>query len=291
MTQGTTAPTVDNLNCYPKVMMLNNASRIKTELLEYGHLIKEGKTIRDKLITTLYGLSAGMRWFKKRRSIEYARNYWRPVTLKNADGIFYCGRSFSVSRILSSFYERKMNGYFKMTDGVFVDIGAHAGKYTIKMAHRLKKTGTVVAIEPEEFNFYLLIKNVALNSLENVICINKACSDKDGITTFFKHDKYSTLHSIKINKGGQAQQIETRKLDTIVSDMNLDAVKLIKIDVEGAELEVIKGARSTIRKFHPEIIFEAWNRAYLSKIRDELSTSGYVLSNIKEGCYLAKKDQ
>ena len=122
-----------------------------------------------------------------------------------------------------------------------------------------------------------------------MICINKACSDNDGFTTFYKNDKYSTLHSIKINKGGESQKIETCKLDTILSTLNVGNVKLIKIDVEGAELDVIKGAIETIRRYQPNIIFEAWNEKYLLSISKVLKKYKYEVNEIKEACYLAVK--
>lgn len=265
------------------------ANRIKTEVLEYSHLVKEGYTLEDKLTIVRYIMSAGNRLIKRLRNIDYERNYAKPVTLKNDDGIFFCGKSFSVSRILSSFYERDISGHFQMEEGVFVDIGAHAGKYTVRMANKIRERGEVVALEPESFNFSLLAKNIERNGLENVTCINKACSDENGIVEFYRHNKYSTLHSIKVNKGGELQKVATCRLDSVLATLKIENVSFIKMDVEGAELEVIKGADETIRKYSPRIVFEAWDKQYLSKIQEILVNYKYKLETIKKGCYLARK--
>lgn len=287
--QRITVPIRDNLKVKNEEMNNIKANRIKTEILESCNLVKEGYTLKDKLTIVRYIMSAGIRFFKKIRNIDYERNYAKPVTLKNEDGIFFCDKSFSVSRILSYAYESDIKEHFQIEGGVFVDVGAHAGKYTVRMAKKIKDRGEVIALEPENFNFALLTKNIELNGLENVTCIKKACSDEDGIAELYRHNKYSTLHSIKINKGGELQKVETCKLDSVLAALKIENVELIKMDVEGAELEAIKGAAETLQRYGPSIIFEAWDEQYFSKIREILVKYKYQLTTIKGGCYLARK--
>jgi hypothetical protein len=101
-------------------------------------LVKEVYTLADKFTIASYFMLTGIRFLNKVRSIDYMRNYAKPVTLQDEDGIFFCGKSFSVSSILSSFYERDIRDHFQMEDGVFVDIGAHDGKYTVHIANKIK---------------------------------------------------------------------------------------------------------------------------------------------------------
>ena len=82
--------------------------------------------------------------------------------MKSDEGLLICGdKSIHAAK---SDYEKPLRKYFNLKEGVFVDVGANLGKYTILMAKRLKNKGTVVGIEPEAHTVDLLKENVKINN-------------------------------------------------------------------------------------------------------------------------------
>ena len=80
------------------------------------------------------------------------------------------------------------------------------------------------------------------------------------------------------------------KIDNLVKKNKITNVSLIKVDVEGAEIEAIIGALSTIRKFKPQIIFEAWNAQTLEGIKKILVPLGYHIKEICPENYIASRE-
>jgi len=260
---------------------------IGVEFIQYLHLLKEGKSIGDKTIIFVYFLLAPFRMLKKAIGIQNQRQYIKAITLKNADGLFNCGRSFISSRIVSEFYEKDLHPYLNLKTGIFVDVGAHIGKYTVALGKKLGKRGKVISIEPETENFNLLKQNVNLNKLTNVFLQNTACTEKDGEAMLNVHKDHPTLHSFYINPGPSQIRVKTVKLDTIIQNLKIDRVDLVKIDVEGAEIDVIKGASDILKQHHPGIIFEVFDLENLKKIENILDNLGYKIKQIQEKNYFA----
>jgi FkbM family methyltransferase len=133
----------------------------------------------------------------------------------------------------------------------FVDVGAHIGRYSIVAAKRIGNLGQIIAIEAHPETFELLKKNVALNGLRNVTAINTVVSSQKGKAKLYLdgHDSGFTVYStIMINrtKTEEFLEVEANTLDNILNENNIQRVNWIKIDVEGAELEVLKGAVDTL---------------------------------------------
>ncbi|MEM1510841.1 MAG: FkbM family methyltransferase, partial [Thermofilaceae archaeon] len=131
-------------------------------------------------------------------------------------------------------------------DDVIIDVGAHVGVFTLK-ASRKAKEGKVIAIEPHPQNYMLLLKNITINKLENVIPINLALSDSEGVAKLYI-SQFSPGHTIKEKRIGLCREgfpnisyieIKTKTLDQIVDELGLKEVNFIKVDVEGAELDVL----------------------------------------------------
>jgi len=141
-------------------------------------------------------------------------------------------------------------------DDVIIDVGAHVGVFTLK-ASRKAKEGKVIAIEPHPQNYMLLLKNITINKLENVIPINLALSDSEGVAKLYISRK-SLGHTIKEKRIELSREefsthisyieVETKTLDQVVNELGLSKVDFIKIDVEGAELDVLKGATKTLEE-------------------------------------------
>ncbi len=117
------------------------------------------------------------------------------------------------------------------------DVGAHIGIFTILVA-RLNPSSRIIAIEPEEENYALLVQNISLNGLKNVTSIRALVSDESGIGRLYVsasnvgHSMVENLHSLK--ERGDFQEV---KMITLNSLGSIDA---IKIDVEGAEYQLFR---------------------------------------------------
>jgi len=177
--------------------------------------------------------------------------------------------------------------YLDINEGVFIDIGAHVGKYTIIMAKKLEGTGTVLAFEPHPINFKLLLVNLHLNKIYNVLPFNMACYSSNGYTDLYVAEE-SGLHSLILPRSKNKIRIKTVMLDHIIEKLCISNIRLIKIDVEGAEVEVIKGSIKTIEKHHPTLIVEVRfsNIAELSSLLSRLNYNIRVLSSGPDVAYI-----
>jgi len=131
-----------------------------------------------------------------------------------------------------------------------IDVGAHIGLFAIPASVKVGQKGKVVAIEPEVQNFHQLERNLDLNKIENVIPLNTAISDFNGKKDFFI-TKGSGCHSFSPPSGIQIVnkvKINVKTLDTLLRELNIKRVDFLKIDTEGAELEILKGAKETLSK-------------------------------------------
>lgn len=196
------------------------------------------------------------------------RIYWLTVPpfnvmLKNRFGLFRCRGGTDDLQILCEYYESPESDYLlQFRDGVIVDIGSHAGRFSILVGNELRKQnskdGKVVAIEAHPGNYAALKENVRLNQLTNVIAFNAACWSNDTeMELYFDPKGRTTNHSIvdKSNKGHTT--IACRKLDTILQEADVRDIRVIKIDVEGASAEVLQGASKTLESNdYPPIIVE-----------------------------------
>jgi FkbM family methyltransferase len=136
-----------------------------------------------------------------------------------------------------------------------VDAGAHVGTFAIRIAKAVVD-GTVIAIEPDKENLNYLEKNVKLNSIKNVVVVQKGLWSKSGRMLFYL--THSASHSMFAQKGvKKAAQIEVDTLDNILERVGMDKVNFIKINVEGTEIEVLKGARKTLMSNPVEIVIDA----------------------------------
>jgi len=157
------------------------------------------------------------------------------------------------------YYEvRFMPIWFKPRRGdVLVDIGAHIGKYTVTAAKLVGNEGMVVAIEPCPVNYHTLLRNIGFNKLQNVIALNFAAWDEDCELKLFTGDT-AGHHSAKINRGLGGFTVKAKVMDHILKELHVGRVDWIKIDVEGAECEVLYGLEEIISKHKPKMIIEVF---------------------------------
>src|SRR4029077_16941335 len=117
------------------------------------------------------------------------------------------------------------------------------GYYSLVLAHSLRRNCTVYAFEPNPPTYEFLCKNISLNSIQNVIHAQRlGLSDCDGEASLAEPSGNSGAATLVAGQG-----IQVTTLDAFVSKNNLPRVDFIKIDVEGMERSVLRGARRVIR--------------------------------------------
>jgi len=130
--------------------------------------------------------------------------------------------------------------------GAVWDIGAHAGYYSLLASRLLGASGTVVAFEPLPHNLAYLRQHLELNGVKNVIVVPCAVSDTDGRAHFAAGgSQYGRLDVA----GGL--EVETVCLDTYLRQNPAQAPTVVKMDVEGAEFAVLRGARTVLATCRP----------------------------------------
>ncbi len=159
-----------------------------------------------------------------------------------------------------------------------IDVGAHQGRYAIQFSRRVGEKGLVLAVEPDDRNLALLNRNLELNEIHNVLSIRGACwSRREPLQ--FSHG--STLDLSRVRQSAAKNgDLTGLPLDDLVAEVALRRLDLVKIDVEGAELEVLEGARRVLREFRPNLFVE-YHRI-LSDVVGWLHEHGYAVRREKQ---------
>jgi len=145
--------------------------------------------------------------------------------------------------------------YVPQNNHVVVDIGAHMSFFSLKVARKVKN---VVAVEPDPTNFKFLTFNIHLNKLQDkVVLYNLALGERDG-QIYLDRSGYGFGRS-KTTTEKTDCSVEMRTVDSFMEEIGLERVDLIKIDTEGSELEILKGARKTLLKYRPDLLIAAYH--------------------------------
>ena len=149
---------------------------------------------------------------------------------------------------------------------IVYDIGAHIGTYTLIALRKSEPQGQVVAYEPHNITRNYLIQHLEWNAgRERTIVREVCCGAAIGITDFYYlQDEPEGMNSLVPVEGFEKKQVQVTTVDAEVTNLGL-IPSIIKIDVEGAEWDVLKGAELTLRQYHP-IIFLSLHPLALAKL-------------------------
>jgi len=183
-------------------------------------------------------------------------------------------------------FERHVTDYFinnlKPGDTLF-DIGTHIGLMSLVAARAVGPTGNVHSFEPGEKQRRLLLKNIDHNRFAQIKVNPIALSDHAG-EGIFQSGPTENLGQSKVTDSGEGVRVQLLPLDQYVAQNNIQRIDAIKIDVEGAELRVFKGAAESIKRFKPRfIVYECVDEiakdfgTSVAEINDYVVSLGYDL--------------
>jgi len=121
-----------------------------------------------------------------------------------------------------------------------IDIGANVGSFAILAASIVGATGKVFAFEPAGATFSRLKRNIELNGLRNLTAVNAAIGPADGEIQLYLGDR-SAYASMLQEVGGRTETVRARTLASVIEEFGLNHVKLLKLDCEGAEYDILGG--------------------------------------------------
>lgn len=137
---------------------------------------------------------------------------------------------------------------------VVVDVGAHIGTHTVFFAQAVGPQGAVVSVEPQRFIHQILCANIALNALQNVLTYQAAFGEEPGSIAVLplNYGVENNFGGLELGKGHKGYSVPVMTLDSLA----LPQCHFVKIDVEGMEANVLRGARATLGRHRPLLYVE-----------------------------------
>lgn len=162
-----------------------------------------------------------------------------------------------MEQFVEGIYERN----YRLQNGdIIIDIGASLGFNTVDFSKKVGNEGKVIAIEPDEENLAILQKNLELNGCENVTIVKKGVwSKKDKLHLQVKERGGGNSLVIAEGKIIGTVEIEVDTLDNILEQLGIKKVNLVKMDVEGAEIEAVKGMRKILSKNGTRVVIASYH--------------------------------
>lgn len=172
--------------------------------------------------------------------------------------------------------------------GTFVDLGAHIGYYSLKAARAVGPKGHVIAVEPNPDTVQKLRDNIRASGANFIAVQPVACSDSEGVVDLFAAPRSNTGDTSLSRSNAEHEgavsavyRVRARPLDAIIQEAGVSRIDAMKIDVEGAELLVLKGAKQTLARYSPILIVELMDRQLQSmgaseaEVKEFLRSQGY----------------
>ena len=187
--------------------------------------------------------------FRSRRLSKWVRTFIPiPVRLPYG-GWWLAGNDVCSDEICAGNFEKGEQCYIErsLKQGMTVlDIGAHHGFYTLLAARKVGSSGLVIAFEPSPREQRKLLLHLKINRCKNVRMESIALASKDGQSMFYviegRETGCNSLRPPSVGDPSKAINVITTTLDSYLTRNNIARADFIKIDAEGAELEILKGA-------------------------------------------------
>lgn len=218
---------------------LINQKRLKAILVDQGRIPLEGrKYLAQKRVNSIDDQSF----------------------LANISGLFFYLnlREHNSQRIFFNLFDAGTVAVFKKVqpDSIVIDVGANIGFYTLNFAMRNVKSGRVIAFEPHQSNFQMLERNVKENNFHHITLINKGLGKTAGQVSLenFGIENNGMIRVTKCKEGADLINLVT--LDEFMLQSDLKRMDLVKVDIEGYEMNFLLGAKRTLSAMKPILFLE-----------------------------------
>lgn len=151
--------------------------------------------------------------------------------------------ALSLSAVEDAVMDQWCYGYMLKAGDVVVDVGAGIGDDAVIFSKLVGPTGRVIAIEAHPRTFRCLLKTIQQNGLLNVVAINLAVSNNEGLVGMTDGESYQ---SRSIVNAGSSIEVVARRLDDILADVGESSPMLVKMNIEGAETAALLGMKKTL---------------------------------------------
>jgi FkbM family methyltransferase len=237
------------------------------EALKYLVVLPQLKTSHLKYIYAVF-------LYKLKREIRFPSSTVKLKGLK----FFTRKNSMDIAHVSNLYEEETTKFLINLKPKFFIDVGAHIGRFSLLLA---KEGAEVYAYEPGKDNYNQLRKNIEYNNLSSKITsIEKACSDKEGKTILYLVQQNEGQNTLEKTAGAKEENIVSDKLDNLISTNKKIVPEVIKIDVEGFELNVLKGAKQILSRYNPILIVEVLDKEKGLEIKNFLEPFGFFLNKI-----------
>ena len=242
----------------------------------------------DWLFALVWMFLWGINFNRKSILLLPYKHLWLAIT---KEGKFFLHSPKDILATLREIHSSK-HGYFRyfgIEEGeVVVDVGANIGQITLPMAQRTGKEGKVIAIEPDPENLFLLKLN--LSGFDNVRIVENCVWNCKERLKLYRH-YISVAHSV-IYRSDEYIEVEADTLDNIVSSLGIEKIDFLKIDAEGAGIEILQGAENVL-KTTKKVVVSAYHlrqdKPTLTRVRHLLKRYKLKIRVTSDGIVYARK--
>lgn len=234
------------------------------------------------------GLAAKLRWFARSAGGRVLRAPLGLVPRERALPILWgklrgwrwvVGSSFQSCWLGVYEYEKQQVFVRTVKPGdVVYDVGANVGFYTLLASRLVGPGGRVFSFEPLPRNIKYLRRHLDANGVTNVTVFEGAVSDRSGTARF---DVDAIPEMTRLSAGGSLE-VQTFQIDELIAAGQATVPTLMKIDVEGAEADVLEGARDLLTRHHPTVLLATHNDEVHRRCWDVLAGLGYQVEALDD---------
>lgn len=240
------------------------------------------------------------------RTVRRSERWWarhQSMTIRSGEG---AGLKFNTRNASANYIEgtneipvqKAMARYLNSGD-VFYDIGANVGFFSLIAARMVGSSGKVYAFEPVPTNAAVVRRNARLNNLQNITVYEKAVSSSPGKGELLLAEHpggamLATAGATMNSASRGAITVDLVSIDEMIAQKALTPPSLVKVDVEGVELDVLRGMSESIKQFKPIVIYETddkYQEAFMRKnkeVDEFLEALGYEITTL-EAAYAGTK--
>lgn len=266
--------------------------KFRTKFLNKLRTIGKQPPVERLLVTLALNSSVG-KWFGKAapNNYQYPKNTIRicerngiKYSLDINDYMQYCIYFGIEIEPRDTLYNLVKNGT------TVIDVGTNIGETLLNFA-KINRDGVNIGFEPVPYLYEKAKNNIALNKFENIELVNKGLSSSEETLSFHEamENNSGGMFLTRENNLEEARSVQAVRLDDFVDRRGIENISLIKIDVEGFEMEVLKGASETLRRFRPTLFVEiddkflARQKSSAAEVFGFLETHEYRIEHAETG--------